>query len=155
MKMRRVAVALVLFALTGIAMAQKAEPNSQNPAAPQANTGENKGGTPSQSQAAPATTTDSSAAAQSLGNDDSAALQSRIQNALRDEGSLSGSRVSVSVTARTIELSGTVISTQDKQTADRIAASFDGNRQLSDKIVVTGSGQSSLAPAAIPANPQR
>jgi hypothetical protein len=50
------------------------------------------------------------------------------------------------VTDNGIELSGTVGSTKDKQTAERIASSFDGNRKLTDNISVTGAGHSDLAP---------
>ena len=120
--------------------AQKAEPNPQNPATPQPNPGESKGGPPSQSAAS------GNSAAPAPTPDDSAALQSRIADALRNEPTLGASHVSVNVTERTIELSGTVGSGQDKQTAERIAASFDGNRQLTDKLVVTGRGHSDLAP---------
>ena len=43
-------------------------------------------------------------------------------------------------------LTGTVGSVKDKQTAERIASSFDGNRKLTDNIVVTGAGHSDLDP---------
>ena len=75
-----------------------------------------------------------------------AALQGRIQDALRNEPTLGSSHVQTNVTASTIELTGTVGSTQDKQTAERIAQSFDGNRKLDDKLVVTGHGHSDMSP---------
>ena len=75
-----------------------------------------------------------------------AALQSRIDDALRNEPTLGASHVVSKVTDSGIELSGTVGSTKDKQTAERIASSFDGNRKLTDNIVVTGAGHSDLAP---------
>jgi len=104
---------------------QKAEPNKEIPATPQANSGN-----------------PSSAASLSglPGTGDSAALQSRIQEALREEPALSGSRITVNVTDSAIELAGTVNSGKDRQTADRIAQSFDGNRKFEDKLVVTGTG---------------
>ena len=37
-------------------------------------------------------------------------------------------------------------SAKDKQTAERIASSFDGNRKITDNIVVTGAGHSDLDP---------
>ena len=41
-----------------------------------------------------------------------------------------------------IDLSGTVGSSKDKTTAERIASSFDGNRKLTDNIAITGAGHS-------------
>lgn len=100
---------------------QKAEPNPQAPATPQAsNPAKQNGG---------------------LGQTDPAAnpaLQGRIQQALQNEPTLASSHVSVSVTDSAIELSGTVPSTKDKETAARIAQSFDGNRKLTDKLIVAG-----------------
>lgn len=75
-----------------------------------------------------------------------AALQSRIDDALRNEPTLGASHVVSNVTDSGIELSGSVGSTKDKQTAERIASSFDGNRKLTDNVVVTGAGHSDLAP---------
>ena len=68
---------------------------------------------------------------------DNAGLQSRT---------LGASHVLANVTDSGIELTGTVGSTKDKQTAERIASSFDGNRKLTDNISVTGAGHSDLAP---------
>ncbi len=75
-----------------------------------------------------------------------AGLQSRIDDALRNEPALGASHVVSNVTDTGIELSGTVGSAKDKQTAERIASSFNGNRKLTDNIVVTGAGHSDLAP---------
>jgi hypothetical protein len=52
----------------------------------------------------------------------------------------------VKVNPDSIDLSGTVGSTKDKQTAERIAQSFDGNRKLNDSLMVTGHGHSDMAP---------
>ena len=76
-----------------------------------------------------------------------AALQSRINDALRNEPTLGASHVVSNVSDTGIDLSGTVGSTKDRQTAERIASSFDGNRKLTDNIVVTGAGHSDLAPS--------
>ncbi|HUI85383.1 MAG TPA: BON domain-containing protein [Candidatus Binatia bacterium] len=76
------------------------------------------------------------------GDPDSAALQSRIADALRNEPALGASHVSVKVSETSIELSGTADTGKNKQTAERIAGSFDGNRQLKDSIVVIGQGHS-------------
>jgi osmotically-inducible protein OsmY len=75
-----------------------------------------------------------------------AALQSQIDDALRNEPTLGASHVVSNVSDTGIELSGTVGSTKDKQTAERIAASFNGNRKMTDNIVITGAGHSDLAP---------
>ena len=75
-----------------------------------------------------------------------AELQSRIDDALRNEPTLGASHVVSKVSDNGIELSGTVGSAKDKQTAERIASSFDGNRKLTDNIAVTGAGHSDLAP---------
>jgi osmotically-inducible protein OsmY len=75
-----------------------------------------------------------------------AGLQSRIDDALRNEPTLGASHVVSNVTDNAIELSGTVGSAKDKQTAERITASFNGNRKLTNNIVVTGAGHSDLAP---------
>ena len=75
-----------------------------------------------------------------------ATLQSHIADALRNEPTLTDSHLGVNVTDRSIDLTGTVGSSQDKQTAERIAQSFDGNRKLNDKITITGHGHSDMAP---------
>lgn len=79
-------------------------------------------------------------------SNDNAGLQSRIDDALRNEPTLGASHVVSSVTDSGIELTGTVGSAKDKQTAERIASSFNGNRKLTDNITITGAGHSDLAP---------
>jgi hypothetical protein len=75
-----------------------------------------------------------------------AGLQSRINDALRNEPTLGASHVTASVSDSGIDLTGTVGSVKDKQTAERIASSFDGNRKLTDNVAVTGAGHSDLDP---------
>ncbi len=79
-------------------------------------------------------------------NQNAGLLQSQIQNALRNEPSLSNSHIVVNVTAEGIDLSGTVGSSKDRQAAERIAQSFDGNRKLTDNLMITGNGHSDLPP---------
>jgi osmotically-inducible protein OsmY len=74
---------------------------------------------------------------------DSATLQTTIQDKLKSEPLLSSSTVNVNVTDSTIELSGTVSTGKEKQTAERIAQSYAGNRKVVDRITVTGNGNSS------------
>jgi hypothetical protein len=48
--------------------------------------------------------------------------------------------VNVNVTEDTIDLSGTVMTGKEKQTAKRIAQSYAGNRKVKDHLTVTGRG---------------
>jgi len=80
-----------------------------------------------------------------LGNQNDSALQSQIENALGNEPALSSSHITVNVTAESIDLTGTLGSSKDKQAAERIAQSFDGNRKLNDNLTLTGHGRSDPA----------
>jgi osmotically-inducible protein OsmY len=84
---------------------------------------------------------------------DSAALKSTIQDKLKSEPLLSTSNVNVNVTDSTIELSGTVLTGKEKQTAGRIAQSYAGNRKVIDRITVTGKGYDSSSGQATPVQP--
>jgi len=66
-------------------------------------------------------------------------LKAQIENALRNEPTLSNANVAVSVTDSNIDLAGTVPTSNDKQTAERIAQSYSGNRQLTDHLNVGSS----------------
>jgi hypothetical protein len=66
-------------------------------------------------------------------------LKSQIENALRNEPTLSNANVAVTVTDSNIDLSGSVPTANDKQTAERIAQSYSGNRQLTDHLNVGSS----------------
>ena len=78
-----------------------------------------------------------------MGVNDTATLQTQIQNALQNEPTLRNDNVNVNVTESTIELSGSVQSGKEKQTARRIASSFAGNRRVRDRITVSGRGSAS------------
>ncbi len=110
------------------------------------NTAGQQGGSTTPSPATNSATPPANDGTLSPASTDNAALQGRINEALRNEPTLGASHVTASVTDNSIDLSGTVGSTKDKQTASRIAASFDGNRKLNDNVVVTGAGHSDLAP---------
>jgi len=133
--------ALLLLSLLATNMAfctpQKAEPNPQIPATPQANSPGAFG----------------SSHAPGISTAEDAALQGRIEQALQNDASLSGSHIAVSVTRGEIALSGTVASTKDRETADRITQSFDGNRHFADQLFVTGQNQTNF-PASKGASPQ-
>ena len=146
MNLERMVLTIALTAVATIAIAQgvpatasyaadgqKAEPNAQAPAVPQANN------PASLNPPDPAT---------------NAALQGRIQQALQNDSTLSSSHVSVSVTDSAIELSGTAASIKDKETAERIAQSFDGNRKFTDKLTVTGQAPGANNSGAGSSNPQ-
>jgi len=73
-------------------------------------------------------------------------LQSKIQKAITSEPTLASANVMVNVTADKIELSGTVPSGKDKQTAKRIAESYAGNRKVVDHMTVSGMGNTAAPP---------
>jgi osmotically-inducible protein OsmY len=68
-------------------------------------------------------------------------LQSQIQNALKNEPTLSNDNVNVTVSEDSIDLSGSVATGKEKQTAKRIAQSYAGNRKVKDHLTVSGRGQ--------------
>lgn len=63
-------------------------------------------------------------------------LQSAIQRALRDEPTLANDKLSVSVSANTVELSGSVANGREFLTAARIARSYAGSKWLVNHIQV-------------------
>ena len=81
-----------------------------------------------------------------VGINDTATLQSQIQNALQNEPTLRNNSLSVNVTDNTIELGGAVQTGKEKQTAHRIASSFAGNRRVKDRITISGHGTASSSP---------
>jgi hypothetical protein len=99
--------------------------------------GSNAGTSPTPSTAGPSVTTTG------VSVNDTATLQSQIQNALQNEPTLKNDNVSVNVTDSTIELGGNVQTGKEKQTARRIASSFAGNRRVKDRITVSGKGAAS------------
>lgn len=68
-------------------------------------------------------------------------LQSQIQTALQNEPTLSNNHLNVNVSVDTIDLSGTVATGKERQTALRIVQSYAGNRRVVDKLTVSGRGQ--------------
>ncbi len=139
MRAKTIVMALVLTLGPAYVAAQTSSSSSasQSATAPDPQTVTHYGATPASDPAIPANS----------GQQTNSALQSRISDALHNEPTLASSSVAVDVSDKTIDLSGTVGSSKDKLTAERIAESFDGNRQVNDKIVVTGHGHSDLAPS--------
>ena len=82
-------------------------------------------------------------------------IQSEIQNALSQQGSLSGSNIQVNVTDTDVELTGTVATPDQKQTAERIAGSYAGNRRVVNHITVSSlSGQTGTQNPGATTQPQ-
>ncbi|MGE5724871.1 MAG: BON domain-containing protein [Acidobacteriota bacterium] len=82
-------------------------------------------------------------------------IQSEIQNALQQQGTLSGSNIQVNVTDASVELTGTVATPDQKQTAERIAGSYAGSRRVVNHITVSSlSGQTGGANPGTPATTQ-
>ncbi len=126
-------IALLAFVLSAFVGAVAQAP-SGNPSA-----------TPASAQASP-NSGDASATLSPSGNQNDVSLQSQIDNALRNQPTLGNSHIVVSVTAEAIDLSGAVGSSKDRQAAERIAQSFDGNRKLNDNLMIMQRGDSYLAP---------
>jgi hyperosmotically inducible periplasmic protein len=139
MRAKTIVMALVLTLGASYVTAQTTSSSSagQSATTPDPQTvPDHSGATPASDPAIPA----------NFGQQSNSVLQARISDALHNEPTLGSSSVAVDVSDKTIDLSGSVGSSKDKQTAERIAESFDGNRQVNDKIVVTGHGHSDLAP---------
>src|SRR5439155_18635733 len=96
----------------------------------QGSTGAQSGDVNSQSTASGSSLPQSSAAS------DTATLQGQIQQALQNETTLSNDKVTANVTDTEIELTGTVATGKDKQTAKRTAQSYAGNRKVVEHIKV-------------------
>jgi Flp pilus assembly secretin CpaC len=65
---------------------------------------------------------------------------------------LSGSNIQVNVTDTNVELTGTVATPDQKQTAERIAGSYAGSRRVENHITVSSlNGQTG---SSVPATPQ-
>ena len=124
-------------------MAGQASPNSatSTPATTQPGSNAIGGNVGGASNVSPA-----SGAPAGISINDSATLQSQIQNALQNEPTLRNDSVNVTVNDSTIELSGNVQSGKEKETARRIASSFAGNRRVKDRITLSGKGTASSSP---------
>jgi len=81
-----------------------------------------------------------------------ATLRSQIETEFQKQN-LSG--VTINVTDDTIELTGTVPTGKEKQTAKRIASSFAGNRRVVDRLTVTGLGEANRSPNSPNTDPSR
>jgi hypothetical protein len=130
-----------LIALLGLVLGSAVLGGAQAPSG----SAESLSPTSPNAQTAPGNSAEASANPTASANQNDSVLQSQIENALRNEPALSSSHIAVAVTTESITLSGTVGSGKDKQTAERIAQSFDGNRKMNDTLAITGHGHSDLA----------
>ena len=94
-----------------------------------------------QSGAQSSSTLPQSSGAQTGMQTDTAQMQTQIQDAFNSDNTLATSNINVNVTDSSIELSGTVPTGKEKQTAKRIAQSYAGNRKVVDHLTVTGRGR--------------
>lgn len=88
-----------------------------------------------------ATETQTSPASAGAGGD----LQGQIQNALKNEPTLSNDSINVAVTDDAIDLTGSVATGKEKQTAKRIVQSYAGNRKVTDHLTVSGKGADNMS----------
>lgn len=65
-------------------------------------------------------------------------LQAQVQNALSKEPTLSGDAVNVAVSGDSIDITGSVATTREKQTATRIVQSYAGNKKVLSHLTITG-----------------
>lgn len=80
-------------------------------------------------------------------------LQSQIQNALSKEPTLSGDTVNVTVSAASIDISGSVATAREKLTATRIVDSYAGNRKVVSHLTISDKNRNA-APSAATRPPQ-
>ena len=66
---------------------------------------------------------------------------------------MSSDNVNVTVSDDSIDLSGTVATGKERQTARRIAQSYAGNRKVKDHITVSGKGADNMNPSDKGTNP--
>ena len=141
----RLAIVVLMLSLALLAAAQ-APSGSQSATAPNA-------------QTPPGTSGDASVNPPGSSNQNDSMLQSQIESAIRNEPALSSGHIVVKVSEESIDLSGTVGSSKDKLTAERIAQSFDGNRKMNDSLMITrqklANGQTSSGANNPPKPPPR
>lgn len=87
------------------------------------------------SQQPPQPTQDQSAVSSQAQTGD---VQGTIQSALQKDPSLANSSISVQVSGKTVELSGTVPSREAKDTAERIAKENAGEMKVKSSLKVSG-----------------
>jgi osmotically-inducible protein OsmY len=79
---------------------------------------------------------------------EASALESRIQNTLEKDPTLSPGSVRVAVSSEAVELVGNVATSRQRLTATRIAQSYAGSKRVVTRITVGASAQE-------PGNPEK
>lgn len=127
-------------ATTSTAPAPPASANEDKSVTPssQSDAGQGKDAQPSTQTKQQLPQSDASVASLDSSGLTSAQLQQKIEAALHSEPTLSGSDLTVNVTDDEIDITGTVGSGKDRTTASRIVQSFGENRNVKQKINVSG-----------------
>jgi osmotically-inducible protein OsmY len=131
--------------------AASTQTGNANPAKPSANVpgavSESSGGIAGAAGSAPENTQTPERPSAAAAPSDSD-LQAEVQNALSKEPTLSGDSVNVAVSADSIDITGTVTTAREKQTATRIVQSYAGNKKVVSHLTVTGRNRNS-APGGV------
>jgi osmotically-inducible protein OsmY len=130
-------------------VAGSASQTQSNPGSSSGAVGSNQSGTSSTTTSTTTTETQTSPASAGAGGD----LQSQIQTALKNEPTLSNDSINVAVTDDAIDLTGSVATGKEKQTAKRIVQSYAGNRKVTDHLTVSGKGQDNMSTPSSTTNP--
>lgn len=134
---------------TGGVAGSTSSQTQSNPGSSSGAVGSNQSGTSSTTTSTTTTETQTSPANAGAGSD----LQSQIQNALKNEPTLSNDSINVAVTDDAIDLTGSVATGKEKQTAKRIVQSYAGNRKVTDHLTVSGKGQDNMSTPSSTTNP--
>lgn len=100
----------------------------------------------SESPGAPVLAPETQPAVPAIDDEEGAALESRIQNTLGKEPTLSHDSVKVAVSGDAIELTGSVATSRERLTAIRIAQSYAGSKRVVSRITVGPNPQESVTP---------
>lgn len=125
---------LLVTLAAGVALAQaypqQQQPSGTQPTAPQ--TQQTQPTAPSEKPQEPSKVPQSDQAAAS-----STDVESSIQQAIKNDPSLAGSNIQVKVTNKEVDLTGTVNSDQEKQTAEQLAKTNAGPRKVKNHLKVS------------------
>lgn len=127
-------LALLVTLAAGVALAQaypqQQQPSGTQPTAPQ--TQQTQPTAPSEKPQEPSKVPQSDQPAAS-----STDVESSIQQAIKNDPSLAGSNIQVKVTNKEVDLTGTVNSDQEKQTAEQLAKTNAGPRKVKNHLKVS------------------
>ncbi len=103
---------------------------------------QNQTGTVPQTQGTTSSGTQGTTSATGMSSDQ---LQAQLQNAFKNEPTLSSCSITSNVSTDNIELTGSCPTDKERETARRMAQSLAGNRRVVDRITLTGNGQGTNA----------